>query len=91
MVQIIQNGFHGGTPGVRLEKLQSDKDVLFHPVFFRRIADFRIQQLAPSQKRDGGMCSNLDFVCFLFRRDENNRLCTTTQDVSISFMQIVTC
>jgi hypothetical protein len=49
-MQIIQNGFHGGTPGVCFEKLLSGKDVLFHPVPFGGIADFRMQHLAPSLK-----------------------------------------
>jgi hypothetical protein len=49
-MQIIQNGFHGGTPGVRLEKLQSGMDVLFHPAPFGAIADFRMQHLTPSLK-----------------------------------------
>jgi hypothetical protein len=49
-MQIIQNGFHGGMWNVRLEKLQSGKDVLFHPVPFGEIADFRLQHLAPSLK-----------------------------------------
>jgi hypothetical protein len=38
------------TPGVPLETLQSDKDVLFHPAPFGWIADCRMQHLAPSLK-----------------------------------------
>ncbi len=42
-------------------------------------------------KRDGSMCSNAEFVFLLFHAGENIRSRTTTQNVSISFMKIVTC
>jgi hypothetical protein len=41
-------------------------------------------------KRDGNMCRNADLVFLLFHGGENNRSRTTTQDVAIRFMQIVT-
>jgi hypothetical protein len=85
-MQIIQNGFHGGTPDVRLEKLQSGKDVLFPPVPFGWIADFRLQHLAPSRKRDGGISGAADFACLLLPIGENTGLRDPTQDVSIGFM-----
>jgi len=90
MMQIIQNGFPGGTPGVCLEKLQSGKDVLFNPVPFGGIADFLMQHLLPSRKRDESICGAADFVCLLLHTGENTDGAPQLKMFSSAFMQIVT-